>query len=121
MGSLAAISQKTSFRFFEILEDTLIVNRINAYAGNETMRLVRHPKYYFYNGVLNGLLKNFTLSEDRRGFLFGHFIVNQILTANFTRGPEPTKKAPSMYSRGGKGYPRLWTTSGKAEFKSDLR
>ena len=91
MGSLAAISQKTSSRFFEILEDTLIVSRINAYAVNETRRLVRHPKFYFFdNGVLNGLLKNFTLSEDRRGFLFEHFIVNQILTANLTLG-EPAR------------------------------
>src|SRR5205085_5870184 len=91
MGSLAAVSQKTSSRFFEILEDTLIVNHLNAYAVNETRRLVRHPKFYFFdNGVLNGLLKNFTLSEDRRGFLFEHFIVNQIMTANFIMG-EPAR------------------------------
>ena len=91
IGSLAAISQKTSSRFFEILEDTLIVNRLNAYAANETRRLVRHPKYYFFDtGVLNGLLKNFTLSEDRRGFLFEHFIVNQVHTANFIMG-EPAR------------------------------
>ena len=91
MGSQAAITQKTSSRFFEILEDTLIVNRINAYAANETGRLVRHPKFYFFdNGVLNGLLKNFTVSEDRRGFLFEHFIVNQIISANFIFG-EPAR------------------------------
>jgi predicted AAA+ superfamily ATPase len=91
MGSLAGITQKTSSRFFEILEDTLIVNRLNAYAVNETRRLVRHPKFYFFdNGVLNGLLKNFTLSEDRRGFLFEHFVVNQIMTANSTLG-EPAR------------------------------
>jgi predicted AAA+ superfamily ATPase len=91
MGSQAAITQKTSSRFFEILEDTLIVNRINAFAANETRRLVRHPKFYFFdNGVLNGLLKNFTVSADRRGFLFEHFIVNQIITANFIFG-EPAR------------------------------
>ena len=91
IGSLASVGQKTSTRFFEILEDTLIVNRIHAYAASETRRLVRHPKYYFFdNGVLNGLLKNFTLSEDRKGFLFEHFIVNQIITANFVLG-EPAR------------------------------
>ncbi len=58
---------------------------------NETRRLVQHPKFYFFdNGVLNGLLKNFTLSEDRKGFLFEHFIVNQIITANLTFG-EPAR------------------------------
>ena len=91
IGTLAAISQKTSSRFFELLEDTLIVCRVNAYAGNETQRLVRHPKFYFFdNGVLNGLLKNFTVSEDRIGFLFEHFIVNQIITANYLAG-EPAR------------------------------
>jgi predicted AAA+ superfamily ATPase len=91
MGSLAAINQKTSSRFFEILEDTLIVNRISSFAGDETRRLVRHPKFYFFDiGVLNGLLKNFAVSEDRRGFLFEHFIINQILTANFILG-EPAR------------------------------
>lgn len=90
-GSLAAISQKTASRFFEILEDTLIVSRLNAHASTETRRLVRHPKFYFFDtGVLNGLLRNFTVSDDRRGYLFEHFIVNQILTANGTLG-EPAR------------------------------
>jgi predicted AAA+ superfamily ATPase len=91
VGTLAAINQKTSARFFEILEDTLIVSRLDAYATNETRRLVKHPKFYFFdNGVLNGLLKNFTLSEDRKGFLFEHFIVNQIITSNLASG-EPAR------------------------------
>jgi predicted AAA+ superfamily ATPase len=91
IGTLAAINQKTSSRFFEILEDTLLVHRLDAYATNETRRLVRHPKFYFFdNGVLNGLLKNFTLSEDRKGFLFEHFIVNQIITSNLIAG-EPAR------------------------------
>jgi predicted AAA+ superfamily ATPase len=91
VGSQAVISQKTSSRFFEILEDTLIVSRVLAYASNETRRLVRHPKFYFFDiGVLNGLLRNFTVSEDRRGFLFEHFVVTQILTLNATLG-EPAR------------------------------
>jgi hypothetical protein len=35
-------------------------------------------------------VKNFTVSEDRRGFLFEHFIVNQIITANLIFG-EPAR------------------------------
>ncbi len=91
LGVLASINQKTSSRFFEILEDTLIVTRINAFSRNETRRLVQHPKFYFFdNGVLNGLLKNFTLSEDRKGFLFEHFMINQIITTHFIQG-EPAR------------------------------
>ena len=83
LGSQASISQKTSSRFFEILEDTLIVTRLQPFAKSETRRLIQHPKFYFFDvGVLNGLLGNFTVSEDRKGLLFEHFIVNQILTLN---------------------------------------
>lgn len=87
LGIQAAISQKTSTRFFEILEDTLVVRRLDAFAKNETRRLVKHPRFFFFdNGVLNGLLKNFTLSEDRKGMLFEHFIINQIMTMNEISG-----------------------------------
>src|SRR5262249_37943463 len=87
LGTLAAITQKTSSRFFELLEDTLIVNRLDAYAKSATKRMVRHPKFYFFdNGVLNGLLKNFTLSEDRKGLLFEHLIISQIITMNAVHG-----------------------------------
>lgn len=91
LGSQASITQKTSTRFFEILEDTLIATRLDTFASDDTRRLVRHPKFYFFdNGVLNGLLRNFTVSDDRRGSLFEHFIVNQVLTANRVLG-EPAR------------------------------
>ena len=87
MGTQAAITQKTSSRFFEILEDTLIAYRVDAFATQDARRLIRHPKFYFFDtGVLNGLLKNFILSDDRKDYLFEHFIVNQIITANLAFG-----------------------------------
>ena len=79
MGALANITQKTASRFFEILDDTLIVHRLNAYAKSDFRRLIQHPKFYFFdNGVLNALLGNFNVSEDRKGMLFETFVVNQI-------------------------------------------
>jgi uncharacterized protein len=91
LGSQASINQKTGSRFFEILEDTLIVNRLDTFAADDTRRLVRHPKFYFFDiGVLNGLLRNFTVSDDRRGSLFEHFVVTQVLTANRGLG-EPAR------------------------------
>ena len=81
LGTQASITQKTSSRFFEILEDTLIVTRIDSFTKSESRRLIQHPKFYFFDvGVLNGLLGNFKLTDDRRGYLFEHFIVNQIIT-----------------------------------------
>lgn len=79
ISSLAAVPRQTTQRYFEILEDTLIVSRCEAYAISEKKRLVQHPKFYFFdNGVLNGLLGNFEASEDRRGFLFENFFFNQL-------------------------------------------
>jgi len=80
LGSQANITQKTATRFFEILEDTLIVFRVEAFAHSEINRLIRKPKYYFFDpGVLNGLLGNFTISGDRRGSIFESFFISQVV------------------------------------------
>ena len=87
LGSQASITQKTSSRFFEVLEDTLIVKRLTAFASSESRRLVQHPKFYFFDtGVLNGLLGNFTVSSDRIGVLFETFVFNQISAAVESHG-----------------------------------
>jgi predicted AAA+ superfamily ATPase len=79
IGTQANISQKTATRFFEILEDTLIVHRLLAFSKSEAGRLIKHPKYYFFDcGVLNALLGNFKVSSDRIGVLFETFVFNQI-------------------------------------------
>lgn len=86
MGAQAGITQKTASRFFEILEDTLIIHRLNSFAKTEFRRLVQHPKYYFFDtGVLNALLGNFQISTDRSGELFETFIFNQIQSFFSTR------------------------------------
>ena len=57
------------------------MTRIDSFTKSESRRLIQHPKFYFFDvGVLNGLLGNFKLTDDRRGYLFEHFIVNQIIT-----------------------------------------
>jgi predicted AAA+ superfamily ATPase len=79
LASQSSISQKTATRFFEILEDTLIVRRLSAFTGSDLRRLIRHPKFYFFDvGVLNGLLNNFMPSLDRVGSLFETLVFNQL-------------------------------------------
>jgi len=74
----AKIERKQCSRFYEILEDTLIANPIHVYNKTDA-DIVARPKYYFFDtGVLNGLLKNFSVSLDRKGYLFEHLVVNQI-------------------------------------------
>ncbi|MBI2606968.1 MAG: ATP-binding protein [Deltaproteobacteria bacterium] len=79
LANQADIPRQSAVRFFEILEDTLIVRRLHAFAKTERRRLIKHPKYYFFDtGVLNGMLRNFSASADRAGKLFEHFVANQL-------------------------------------------
>lgn len=79
LASEAMVPRQSAVRYFEILEDTLIVQRCDAFAKSTRKRLIQHPRYFFFDvGVLNGLLGNFIVSPDRTGALFEHFIFNQI-------------------------------------------
>ena len=79
LSSEAAVPRQTASRFFEILEDTLIVARVPAFAKSERKRLVQHPRYFFFDtGVLGGLLDNFNVSTDRIGQYFENLVFNQL-------------------------------------------
>ena len=80
LASQAQINHQTARRYFEILEDTLIAHRLEAFAKTTRTRLVQHPRYFFFDtGVLNGLLGNFTVSDDRKGPLFETLVITQII------------------------------------------
>lgn len=75
----AQVARQSAVRYFEILEDCLIVHRLPPFAKSTRRRLVQHPRYYFFDpGVLNGLLRNFRASPDRIGNLFEHLVFTQI-------------------------------------------
>ena len=76
----AQVPRQSAGRWFEVLEDTLLVLRSDSFAKSATRRLVQHPKFYFFDvGVLNGLLGNFIASPDRVGMLFEHLVYTQIV------------------------------------------
>jgi len=80
IATAASIARQTAVRYFEVLEDCLLVRRVDAFAKSLTRRLVQHPKFFFFDvGVLNGLLGNFEPSADRMGSLFEHLVCNQII------------------------------------------
>ena len=79
LSSAAQIPRQSAVRFFEVLEDCLLVHRIDSFGGGLTRKLVKHPRYYFFDtGVLNGLLGSFEASADRIGSLFENLVVMQI-------------------------------------------
>lgn len=79
LSTKAKVSRTSCIRFTEILEDTLVAHRVYSFDGGKKIDTVKHPKLYFFDvGVLNGLLNNFNVSEDRKGNLFEHLIYSQI-------------------------------------------
>jgi uncharacterized protein len=79
MSSLAEIERTSAKRYFEILEDTLIVNRLEAFAKSEKVRIIQHPRFYLFDvGVLNGVMGNFEPSPDRIGRLFEHLVIQTV-------------------------------------------
>jgi predicted AAA+ superfamily ATPase len=82
LASESRINRQSAIRYFEILEETLVVSRCSAFSKNPRQRLIQHPKFYFFDsGVWNALLNNFTASADRIGPLFEHFFFNQLVAA----------------------------------------
>lgn len=80
LSSEAQVSRQSVMRYFEILEDTLIVRRCEAFSKSVRRRLIQRPKFFFFDiGVLNALLGNFNPSSDRIGILFEHLIFNQMV------------------------------------------
>ncbi len=79
MAQAAQVPRQSAVRYFEILQDTLIVARADPFAKSLSRRLVQHPKFFFFDvGVRNGLLGSFDVSSDRIGFLFEHLIFSQL-------------------------------------------
>lgn len=80
IATAAQVSRMSAGRWFEVMEDTLLVHRVDAFAKSATRRLVQHPKAFFFDvGVLNGLLGNFVASPDRIGRLFEHLVCTQLV------------------------------------------
>jgi predicted AAA+ superfamily ATPase len=78
--SEAMINRESARRYFEILEDTLVLETVPAFGKSSRRRLVRHPRFFcFDNGVLNGLLESFELPADRKGRLFENLLLTQVL------------------------------------------
>jgi len=77
MSGDAGIGYETARRYLDVLEDTLILHRIPAWAGSDRASLVAHPKLLFFDlGVRNALLRR-PLDrplDDERGLLFEHLV-----------------------------------------------
>jgi predicted AAA+ superfamily ATPase len=69
--------------YFNLLEDTLIVERVEPYLKNARKRLLSMPRYYFFDlGVRNALAKmplRRELVNTQKGVLFEHAVILEII------------------------------------------
>ncbi|MBI4802332.1 MAG: DUF4143 domain-containing protein [Elusimicrobia bacterium] len=77
-------SYKTVKEYFKILEDTLIGFFLHPYVASERKRLVKHPKFYFFDtGVARTLAGKASApikqGTSEYGKVFEHFIALEIL------------------------------------------
>jgi predicted AAA+ superfamily ATPase len=73
-----AVSVRTVSDYFQILEDTLLGLRLDAYRRSVRKRLVAHPRFYLFDtGVTNALNRRLTSTLDpvTRGRLFEQWLV----------------------------------------------
>ncbi|HVV53036.1 MAG TPA: DUF4143 domain-containing protein [Polyangia bacterium] len=89
LAQAAQVPRQSAVRYFEILEDTLIVRRAEPFTKSLSRRLVTHPKFFFFDvGVRNGLLGAFQPSADRIGGLFEQLVFSQLAAAADARDTE---------------------------------
>lgn len=77
----------TMREFFRILEDTLIGSFLPAFTRSSTKRLIKHPKFLFFDtGVRNALLGRATIALPEGTAEFGrsfeHFVVLELIRIN---------------------------------------
>ncbi len=82
LAQQAQVDRSSAVRWFEILEDTLLVHRTDSFSKSTRKRLIQHPRFFFFdNGILNALLRNFVCSPDRQGALFENLFCSQLFSS----------------------------------------
>lgn len=77
-------SYNTVKEYFQILEDTLLGFMLLPFAGAVRKRLVKHPKFYFFDtGVHRALTKKVSVGLEKKtseyGRAFEHFLIVEII------------------------------------------
>jgi predicted AAA+ superfamily ATPase len=101
LAKRAKISRHACARYFEILEDTLVGDRLFPFQDClESADLIKHPKFFFFDpGVYNGMVQNFVVSSDRIGALSEQLVFSQI--KNSALSFDKTIEISTFRTRGG--------------------
>ena len=92
VGSDIEINKQTIRRFFEILEDTLLIHRLAPFTATRSTRKVRQTDrfIYFDLGVRNAILRKLTseFTPTELGPLFEQWIILQLIAYQTYQGKE---------------------------------
>ena len=101
----SGVSLPTIKSYYQILEDTLIVERIDPFKKNARKRILSAPRYYYFDIGVRNALARFPLEVGiiaaQKGVLFEHFVILELL-----RRIRALNKQYKLY---------YWRTSGGAE------
>lgn len=79
----AGVSAPAIREYFNLLQETLVVERIDPYLKNARKRILSSPRYYFFDiGVRNALARlplDPSVVEAQKGILFEHAVILEII------------------------------------------
>lgn len=79
----SGVSVPTIKEYFSILEDTLVVEKVEPYLKNARKRIVTSPRYYFFDLGVRNALARVSLSEDllksEKDRLFEHAVMLELI------------------------------------------
>lgn len=82
LSNESGVSSPAIKEFYRILEDTLIVERIDPFLRNSRKRILSSPRYYFFDIGVRNALARLPLSRElinaQKGALFEHAVILEI-------------------------------------------
>jgi len=83
LSNESGVSQPAIKEFYNILEDTLVVERVGPYLKNARKRILSSSRYYFFDLGVRNALARLPLSPElvnaQKGILFEHAVILEII------------------------------------------
>lgn len=83
LSNETGVSQPAIKEFYNILEDTLVIERVEPYLKNARKRILSSPRYYFFDTGVRNVLARFPLTSNlintQKGALFEHAVMLEII------------------------------------------
>lgn len=83
LSNESGVSQPSIKEFYRVLEDTLVMERVDPYLKNSRKRILSSPRYYFFDiGVRNSLARlplDKNTINAQKGVLFEHAVMLEII------------------------------------------